>query len=159
MSKFVVDDKQILDLFKDLSPKKQKTAHKNALKKSANILVRQAKRNLQEVTDKAKSKATNIKNNWNFKKHKSGKVTFKSLQDGIKASVAQDAESAKVHIMGDFRLKWFELGTKERYTKKGYYRGRMQPTYFFKKAKESTESEISETLQENLRQSILRAAK
>jgi len=48
--------------------------------------------------------------------------------------------------MGDFRLKWFELGTTDRYTKKGYYRGRMQPTYFFKKAKESTESEISETL-------------
>lgn len=159
MSEFQIDDRQILDLFKDLSPKKQKAAHRNALKKSARILVNRAKKNLQDETGKAKSKNTNIKNRWHFKKSKSGKITFQSLQDGIKMKVDSNAESAKVHIMGDFRLKWFELGTKERYTKKKRYRGSMKATYFFKKAKESTETEIQNTLQENLRQSILRAAK
>ena len=159
MSNVEIDDKQILRLFSDLSPKKQKAAHRNALKKSASILVRQAKQNLKEVTNKYNSKATNLKKGWHIKRTKSGKVTAKSLQQGIRLSVDKEAEFAKVHIMGDFRLKWFELGTTVRKTKKGYNRGKMRASYFFKRAKQGTESQISETLQENIRQSILRTAK
>ena len=159
MSNLQIDDKQILELFKDLSPKKQKQVHKNALRKSANILVKQAKQNLRDVTSKYKSKSTNLKNGWHIKTNRNGKVTVKSLQDGIKLKVSQEAEQAKVHIMGDFRLKWFELGTNVRQTKKGYNRGQMSPSYFFKNAREATELEISNTLQNNIRESILKAAR
>ena len=40
-----------------------------------------------------------------------------------------------IHIMGDFRLKFFELGTKDRLTKKGYTRGVVKPVRFFSDVK------------------------
>lgn len=60
-----------------------------------------------------------------------------------------------VSIMGDYRVKFFEKGTKERYTKsskihrtgvylvkrhgKGRYTGRIQAEYFFRQARNNTE--------------------
>jgi hypothetical protein len=53
------------------------------------------------------------------------------MRRGIKVSVDKEATYSKVHIMGDYRLKWFEMGTKPRQTKKGYSRGFIKPAYFF----------------------------
>ena len=35
--------------------------------------------------------------------------------NGIKYSIDRDVTTSKIHIMGDFRLKFFELGTKKRF--------------------------------------------
>lgn len=53
-------------------------------------------------------KNPNARNRWNGK-------TFSS---GIKSKVNKEATEGKVHIMGDFRLKFFEMGTKTRYKKR-----------------------------------------
>ena len=55
--------------------------------------------------------------------------------------------SAKVHIMDDFRAKFFELGTKKRYTRQGFnrkpaYRGSIEAGYHFRKAQEITRGKI-----------------
>ena len=79
-----------------------------------------------------------------------------SLSKGVKIRPNKTLNEAKVHIMGDYRLKWFEKGTVERYTKghrvagkqnrhlirsgKGGYRGRMSAKYFFQKARNDEES-------------------
>lgn len=159
-AKFNVDDSKVLDVFASLSTKKMKNSYKNALKKSSRILVNEAKKNFRKVTSRYKSKASNLKNGWHTKTDKNGNVTAKSLQDGIKFSVSKDAESSKIHIMGDFRLKFFEMGTKVRQLRKNKaYRGRMTASWFFKTARNTKEQQIETDFQQNLRESILKAAR
>lgn len=67
-----------------------------ALRKGANVLVKRVRANL---------KSTGIKVDNDMKK-------------GVKSKVDKTYLEAKVHIMGDYRLKWIEKGTKERYLKK-----------------------------------------
>lgn len=72
-----------------------------------------------------------------------------SMEKGIRLKVDKAYSEVTLHIMGDYRLKWFEKGTKPRYTKghkttgylsnhrlkrtgKGGYRGQMVATHFFK---------------------------
>lgn len=80
-----------------------------------------------------------------------------TLNKGVKVRPNKTINEVQVNIMGDYRLKWFEKGTKDRYTKghkvtgyidphhlrrtgKGGYRGRMIARYFFKSAREDEES-------------------
>jgi hypothetical protein len=46
-------------------------------------------------------------------------------------------------VLGDFRLKWFESGTKTRQTKKGYARGKVKATPFFMPAIEAMKDKIA----------------
>ncbi len=39
------------------------------------------------------------------------------MEKGIKLRVDKAYSEVILHIMGDYRLKWFEKGTKPRYTK------------------------------------------
>ena len=72
-----------------------------------------------------------------------------SLEKGIRLKVDKAYSEVTLHIMGDYRLKWFEKGTKPKYTKghktdgylsnhrlkrtgKGGYRGQMVATHFFR---------------------------
>lgn len=94
-------------------------------------------------------KNPNARNRWNGK-------TFSS---GIKSKVNKEATEGKVHIMGDFRLKFFEMGTKTRYKKRTKGRpstGSIKASYFFKKAREAKESEISNSMNDIITKSILR---
>lgn len=111
---------------------------RKALKKSAGILVKETKTKL-------------VANMGSSATHKSLKYG-KSLRQGVKSSVRKDATEAKVHIMGDFRLKFFEMGTKERYTRKGNIkRGRIKPPLnFFAKAKSAKEGEMYQSMEANL---------
>ena len=76
------------------------------------------------------------------------------FEDGIIVKADKSYCEAKVSIMGDHRLKWFEKGTNDRYTKgrkivgyqrnrairegKGHWTGRMTGQYFFRDARQST---------------------
>lgn len=135
-----VDTKQVLKMFAELDSKKQKKVHRTALRSATGILVRETRRNFRKVVKKS-----NSRNRWNGK-------TFSS---GIKSSINREATEGKVHILGDFRLKFFELGTKERRKRKtGAKTGRISASYFFKKARESKEEEISNSMNSIIEQSI-----
>ncbi len=138
-----VDARQVLQMFAALDSKRQKKAHRTALRKATGILVRETRKNFRKVV-----KNPNARNRWNGK-------TFSS---GIKSKVNKEATEGKVHIMGDFRLKFFEMGTKTRYKKRTNRpsTGSIKASYFFKKAREAKESEISNSMNDIITKSILR---
>lgn len=81
-----------------------------------------------------------------------------SMAGGITVKGDKAYTTAKVSIMKDHRLKWFEKGTNDRVTKgrkitgidesssryalkregKGHYTGKIKPTYFFRRAAQNT---------------------
>ena len=63
----------------------------------------------------------------------------------------------KVHIMKEFRLKWFEKGTSIRKTSKGWNRGSIKPKWFFASAVSQRSKEAVSNLDENIRNSIIKA--
>lgn len=159
MNEVIVDNRQVLEMFSQLSKKKMKKVHRQALRKAAKVIQKEAKVELRKATTAYRSNKSNLKNGWHLKKKKDGTLTAKSLQDGIKSSVSKEVDSAKVHILGDFRLKWFEKGTRNRQTRKGYSRGSMKATHFFKIARQRKEQQAEQELQRFIRESILRVAK
>lgn len=159
MNNIEVDDQKVLNLFADLTGKDQKKAMKQALRKAGNILVRQTRTNLKGI----------VKNST----RKSSKYGT-SLASGVKVKVVSERE-AKVHIMGDFRLKFFEKGTRMRQTKghritgytgrnrlqrsgRGGNRGRIEGKWFFKRAQQQSEQQVFSSIDSLLTQSIQRIA-
>ena len=135
-----VDTRQVLKMFAELNSKKQKKVHRTALRSATGILVRETRKNFRKVVKKP-----NSRNRWNGR-------TFSS---GIKSSINREATEGKVHILGDFRLKFLELGTVERRKRKtGAKTGRITARYFFKRARESKEKEISNSMNSIIEQSI-----
>lgn len=82
---------ELIKKFTELTGREQTKAKNTALKKGSDILVKAARQSLRTVT-----KGYNRPNWWNGK----------TLESGIKYSRQKDSDTAKVHIMGDFRLKF-----------------------------------------------------
>lgn len=140
-SSIEVDDKKVLDLFKELDYKKQIKSYKQALRISARIIQKEAKASLKKEIGKSANQ----------------KGRYGRLNSGIKIKVARNGMSAKVHIMGDFRLKFFELGTDDRYIRKNNaYRGKMNATHFFQTARKAKEEEAENSLLKNLEKAIIK---
>lgn len=161
MNNVDVDARRVLNMFSELSTQKQKRVYRKALTEGARILQKKGKQELRSVL----GKAVTHKNWWNGK----------TLQNGIKVSPQRDIEKdgVKVHILNDFRLKFFEMGTKERRTtgnngsvvrgrdplyrqSKPHSTGRIKQYNFFTKAKSSTENEIFNRLDKMISDNIKR---
>lgn len=147
MNNIQVDNRTVLAMFDELDEKRRKQVYRRTLNESASILVNETKRNLRSVVSR-----TRTRNRWNGK----------TMESGIKRKIHRSGKEVKIHIMGDFRLKFFEKGTKDRKTKghkitgsyykgsrkymersgKGGFRGRIKADYFFRSAKQATESKI-----------------
>lgn len=142
-----VDAKDILKKFSQLNFKGQVKVYRKALTEGAKILQKEAKNKLRQIY----GRAVTHKNWWNGK----------TLQQGIKVSPQKNIEKdgVKVHIMSDFRLKFFESGTKERHTSghngatvrgkipsyrqhKAHSTGHIKASNFFTLSKLHTESQI-----------------
>lgn len=138
-----IDSKAVIAAFERLSDSDMKKVWKSALRKAAKPLVQETKKNLILAIGKSATR-------------KSAKYGT-SLRQGVKTSFRKESNTAKVHIMGDFRLKWFEKGTRKRYTKKGNHnRGKMTAFNFFKKARISKEQEVYNTIEEHLITDIIK---
>lgn len=146
-----VDDTQVIKALARLSWKQMNKAYKTGMKKSLDPILKQTKSNLR---------ASGIKNvNKPYISRKTGK-RYKSMMQGVKSSVYignTEDSFGKVHIMKEFRLKWFEMGTSIRQTRKGYDRGSIKPKWFFRTAVDQRSEEAAKSLDENIRQSILNA--
>ena len=153
-----VDTRSVLKMFAELDSRRQKQAHRSALRRGVNILVKEARKSLRTAVRKP-----NSKNWWNGK----------TLQSGIKSSINREVTEGKVHIMGDFRLKFFVMGTKRRRTSgrnkakvrgktpkyrqhKPSNRGSIKPFRFFRRARNQKEKEIEENMNNILAESIKR---
>lgn len=139
---------EILKKFDKLNLKNQKKAAKQAIRISLNVLVKQAKKNLQKVIKSRITKPT-----------QKGRFKGLKLSQGIKLNVWRDGKTGKVNIMKDGRLKWFETGTQKRRTtytskRKAHSTGQIKPSHFFTKAKQTTEKEIFSNLDQSLMAAI-----
>lgn len=146
-----VDDKQVIQALANLSFKQMNKAYKNGMKKSLDPILKQTKINLRK---------SGIKNvNKPYVSRKTGK-TYPSMLQGVKTSIYvgnTEDSYGKVHIMKEFRLKFFEKGTRLRKTEKGWNRGSIKPYWFFRQAVEEKSKEASGSLDENIRKAIQKA--
>ena len=106
-----VDASRCFALFRRLDTKNQRKVSRAALRGAANKIKNQAVKNLQGVIGHSVRKTTTYT-------RASGKTDKRSLAKGVKV-VSKNAETAKVHIMGDYRLKWFEMVPDNPRTTKG----------------------------------------
>ena len=145
-----VDDKEVIKALSNLSFKQMNKAYRNGMKKSLDPILKQTKQNLRNSGIRNVNKPYIGKN---------GKKYISMLQ-GVKTSVyIGDTEDSygKVHIMKEFRLKWFEKGTQLRKNRKGYNRGSIKPKWFFATAVRQRQNEAVNNLDENIRNSIIQA--
>ena len=125
-----IDDIQVQNLLNQLSDENRHKILFNAIKKGAQVLQRNTISNLNAAL------GTGARS--------SGKLG-KPITQGVKLTAEKAYNEVMVHIMGDYRLKFFEKGTKERLTKKGASRGSIRPLYFFRTARQN-ESEIDSAI-------------
>lgn len=146
-----VDDKEVIKALANLSFKKMNKAYREGMKKSLDPILKQTKINLRGSGIRNVSKP--------YISKKNGKK-YMSMMSGVKSSVyigKTEDSYGKVHIMKEFRLKWFEKGTTLRKTSKGWNRGSIKPKWFFANAVRQRQNEAANTLDENIRNSILKA--
>lgn len=149
MNEFELNADDVLKKFNELDSKNQKKTFKTALRTASNILVKQARLNLKQVVQNS-TKVT-VK----------GKFKGLKLINGIQTKVWRDGKTSKVNILSDGRLKWFELGTNERTTKKKQKRsvhstGSIKQSNFFTKARQSTESQVFQSLESIITKQIIK---
>lgn len=146
-----VDDRQVIWALSRLSFKQMNKAYRQGMKKALDPILKQTKQNLRTSGIKGVTRP--------YVSRKTGK-RYPSMVQGVKTSVyVGDTEDSygKVHIMKEFRLKWFEKGTALRKTRKGYNRGSIRPKWFFRSAVAQKSREATENLDENIRASIIKA--
>ena len=145
-----VDDREVIQALARMSFKQMNKAYRNGMKKALDPILKQTKVNLR---------TSGIRNVNKPYIGKNGKK-YKSMLQGVKTSVYMgntEDSYGKVHIMGEFRLKWFEKGTNLRQTRKGWDRGSITPKWFFRSAVSQRGKEAVDNLDDNIRESILKA--
>ena len=158
---FTVDTSEVMGLFADLMGKEQEKATRDGLRKGANILRRATRRNLQSKIHGS------IRKKWIGRDGKQ----YKSMSEGVVVN-AKSAQEVRVHIMGEFRLKWFELGTESRSRKfwsakrgirfkdaEAGRTGKITGIHFFREAQQQTERQIFSNLDSYISQSIDKIAR
>lgn len=166
--KLTLKDYGFYTWLENIKPNKLKTALRQGLKKSLDIITKEAKKNLKQVTP-----------NYNRGNNKWGLKLIKGVVTKIyKRADAKDDIKGVSEIMGqgkrsDFRLKFFENGTKDRYIKKSGgmvhltkksnsgtklgFRGKMKAKPFFNPAIESKETEVHNEMEKNFQDSLEKA--
>lgn len=150
-SEFLVTKADVLYMFRKLGVNEMQGVHKKALAASARVLVKDARLKLQSVTGRARSTRTADRRGWSRLK---GSGRIGRLNDGVRYYVSRNVDFAKVHIMGDFRLKFFEMGTDPRKTRKGMNRGKMfrdaNSRPFFEPAINAAKGRMIETMRKTI---------
>lgn len=172
-AKVLVDSTNVRALLNALSGKQVHQAITGALRSSAKVLA--------DATEREYTTHTNLRSHKSTITRKSGKQKTKYRRIAT-VKINTKESSAMVHIMDDFRAKFFEAGTKPRYTKghkvtgyhtlspnstrlyktrtgKGGYRGSMKAGHYFQKAQEMQEQRIFANMDNELTKSLARIAK
>lgn len=139
----MIDRRQVDELLAKLSTERRSQIMFSALKKGGKALQQETKVQLRQSVAN-----THSPNRWNGK----------TLEDGIRFKANTVYQEVMVHILGDFRLKFFEKGTKDRYTKihknklstsqyinqlkkgdRSRFRGKITASHFFRRARQNEE--------------------
>lgn len=143
--KVVIDVEKINRLLTQLNDKEAKKAIKAAIRKSALIIRKGAQSNLVSLFPNANKTVT-----------KNG-ITHKPLKNDINLAVYRNASGARIDLLDkrkkdarSYVLRFIELGTTERATKKGANRGNMKAYNFFSDAVNAKKAEAESTLEQNI---------
>lgn len=139
-----IDDSNFVAFVDGMKSKRVRNIEKQSLKKSASLMRKEAVASLRRVMGKVLAKSK-FKNDW---------------YKGIRQSVQETKQGElfwQVHILGWYKLKWFEKGTNLRVTKKkGKRRGQIQPLWFFKAAADANKEKLIKKQQEEFRNIIVK---
>ena len=141
------DSSQVDAMLSKLNPDRRTKILTKALKEGGKTLQQQTKDELAKT---------------GIRYYTPSRFNGKTLESGIRLKTDNAYNEVSVNIMGDFRLKFFEKGTKQRYTKgrkitgymdshrlkregKGSSKGAIKATHFFAKARQN-ESKIEESI-------------
>lgn len=164
MSNIVAIDKQAVDeLLAKLSDSEQKNKWLyEAVMSGAKTLQQAAQQSFKQTLGEAASH--------NSPYLKGGKPFYEGVSvKGDKAYI-----EASVSIMNDYRMKFFEKGTKDRQTKghkvtgyidahhlkregKGHYTGKITATNFFRSARDNSQTQVEKAMMDSLNKSIQNA--
>lgn len=166
-----IDDREVQRFLTQLSAGKLKRGLLSAIRKGLGILARKTTENFRAnrrgFTEKRVKRRT-----------RSGKEKERILRVA-RVSTRNKDDTVKVHIMDDYRVKWFEMGTRERKTKgrritglarvgkrlhavrtgKGHSTGRIRPEHFFLKAQRQTEGQVRQTIDTEMKKNIRKQLK
>lgn len=148
MNNIEIDASQVEAMFSEFDSKKRKNVYRTATRNALNIIKKETLSNLKGI----------IRPRMIGKKDKWGN----SFRNGIVTKVYKDAKSGVIHIMKNFKMKFFEMGTKEReattYNGKALYKNRrtgsIKASHFFKRAKENKEGEVFNSIDRLISESI-----
>ena len=136
MSNVSINDSAVQNLFQSLDAENRKKVLLTALKAGGDKLAGNTKTQLRS---KLGTGAT-TPNRWNGK----------TMESGIKYKADKDYCEVSVSIMGDFRLKFFEKGTKIRQTRRTKAnRGSITAFNFFAAAR-ANEGEITDNINKSI---------
>ena len=139
--KIEVNTKDVLKKFASLNSKQQAKVYRQATQKALQPLVKETKKNLKQDFGKKASQKDKYGN---------------SLISGVKMKIYKNGNGGNVNILSNFKLKWFELGTAIRKTRKGWARGKIKALNFFKKSRDKLEKEILSNLDAYISNSIFK---
>lgn len=147
---FEVDTQQVLKMFSEFNSKQRKQVYRSAVNKGLQIVKKQTLSNLRNVIEPDK---IDFKDEWG-----------NSFKNGITTRVYRNAKSGIIHIMKNFKMRFFELGTDERHAhtwrgrelKKSRYTGKIKAYHFFSDAKKQTEQKVFDSIEQLLTDSIKR---
>lgn len=147
---FNVDIEQVMKMFSEFDKKERKQVFRSAVNKSLGIVKKQTLANLRNVIEPDKIDWKDDYGN--------------SFKNGITTKVYKDNKSGVIHIMKNFKMRFFELGTKVRYAetwrgkklKKERKTGQIKAHHFFSNAKKQTEIQVFDSIEQLLTDSIKR---
>ena len=157
-----IDSRQVDDVLKALSDDELKRKILfDAIKKGAQTLQQDTKKLFRQSMGESAS-------------HYS-KYIRKPFEDGVTVKGDKAYIEASVSIMNDFRMKFFEKGTKQRTTKgrkivgyinshklkregKGHNTGSIKPLYFFKQARQN-ETAIKDAIMQSINNALRKLSK
>jgi len=141
---------KVYNAFRELSTKEMRKALKSALQQASGKLRSETKKTMRTMLPAARQRSTKYED---------------TLLDAVKRSKVEENRngemSVKVHIMGvrttgsgTFRAKFFEKGTNNRRTAKGYNRGIIKPLGFFNTTTISFANQYNTTLNDAISKAI-----
>jgi len=144
-----VDVSKVNRLLTQLNDKEAKKAIKSAIRKTALVIRKAAQSNLVSFFPLANSPA--VKNG----------VSHKPLKNDINIAVYRNASGARIDLLDSrkkksraYILRFIELGTGSRATKKGKNRGSMKAYNFFSDAVSAKKAEAESVLEQNILSAI-----
>ena len=146
----IINSQQVDDLLNKLNDKDQKNKWLyDAVMSGAKVLQQSAQQSFIRKVDGASHNSPYLKGN-------------KPFYEGVSVKGDKAYCEASVSIMNDFRMKFFEKGTDERHTNSRKITGYQEDgtaTYFFREARDSSDSAINEAMMLSIDKSIKNAIK